>query len=355
MPAIGVHHTDTSEGSWDGPANEARLRLDESEAYYRRAFAWQDPDGDPETKAAYKFIHHEVDADGSIGAANLRACQTGIGVLNGGRGGANIPDADRQGVYNHLAAHLRDADVEPPDLREVALPAWRRPPVGVETRYLQTEMRVEQDGRIEGYAAVFGQWSEILGWFRERIQRGAFKKTLAEADVRALFNHDPNYVLGRNRAGTLELGEDSRGLWFAVTPPEAQWANDLRGSIRRGDINQASFQFDAVRDNWEMNAQPVERELIEVRLYDVSVVTFPAYPQTSVNARSLAQMFLHQLRDQPDPDVIKLLRDQLSQLDAPSAPGQEPHPEVGQAEEEARARRLTLRQMRLTIERMKQQ
>lgn len=354
MPAIGVHHTDTSEGAWDGPANEARLRLGAREAYYRRAYAWQDPDGDPGTKAAYGFIHHEVDGDGNIGAANIRASQTGIGVLNGARGGADIPDADRQGVWNHLAAHLRDADIEPPELRDLMLPAWHLPPVGVETRCLQTEMRVE-DGRIEGYAAIFGQWSEILGWFRERIQRGAFKKTLGEADVRALFNHDPNYVLGRNRANTLELGEDSHGLWFSVTPPETHWASDLRESIRRGDINQASFQFDAVRDAWHMNVEPAERELIEVRLYDVSVVTFPAYLQTSVSARSLAQVFLHQLRDQPDPDVIKLLRDQLSQLDAPSAPGQEPHPEVEQAEEEAHARRLTLRQMRLTIERMKQQ
>jgi|GEM_PF-1319874 len=115
--AIASHSTATSTGAWDGPANEARARSGENAAYYRRIFAWADPEGDPTVKATYKFVHHEVDADGNPGAANVRGCQTGIGVLNGGRGGTTIPDADRQGVWNHLARHLRDADVEPPELK----------------------------------------------------------------------------------------------------------------------------------------------------------------------------------------------------------------------------------------------
>jgi len=155
-----------------------------------------------------------------------------------------------------------------------------------ERRVLQSELRVDQDGAIEGYAAVFNQWSEILGMFKERIRKGAFKKTIQEADVRALFNHDPNYVLGRKKAGNLDLAEDSEGLHFRVKPPEAGWARDLRESISRGDIDQASFGFEAVQDKWDHKAEPMERELIEVRLFDVSVVTFPAYPQTSVSARS---------------------------------------------------------------------
>jgi len=72
MGAIGVHHTETSEGGWDGPANEARLNADGTAAYYRRAFAWQDPEGDPETKAAYRFIHHEVSGDGTMSAMLAR-------------------------------------------------------------------------------------------------------------------------------------------------------------------------------------------------------------------------------------------------------------------------------------------
>jgi phage head maturation protease len=119
--AIPPHSTAVSDAEWDGAAARANLRNDGSAAYYRSAFAWVDPDGDPETKTAYKFIHHEVDADGNVGAANIAACLTGIGVLNGGRQGTTIPEADRQGVWNHLARHLRDADREPPELRSKRL------------------------------------------------------------------------------------------------------------------------------------------------------------------------------------------------------------------------------------------
>lgn len=117
MPAIAVHHTETSDGDWDAGLHEKRLRSGEDEDYYRRAYAWRDPDGDPSTKSAYKFIHHEVSEDGQPGPANLRACSAGIAVLNGGRGGADIPDADREEVWHHLAAHLRDAGREPPELQ----------------------------------------------------------------------------------------------------------------------------------------------------------------------------------------------------------------------------------------------
>jgi uncharacterized protein len=83
----------------------------------RRAYAWVDPDGDPDAKASYKFIHHEVRAGSEVGAANVKACTSGIGVLNGARGGANIPSGDRKGIYNHLARHLRDAGEEPAPLK----------------------------------------------------------------------------------------------------------------------------------------------------------------------------------------------------------------------------------------------
>jgi hypothetical protein len=115
MPAIPPHKTATSEQPWDGPAAKANLKNDGEEAYYRSAYAWQDADGDPGTKAAYKFIHHEVSNDGSVGAANLKGCSAGIAILNGGRGGTVIPKKDRKGVYNHLAKHIQDAGKEPPD------------------------------------------------------------------------------------------------------------------------------------------------------------------------------------------------------------------------------------------------
>ena len=113
---IRSHKTPTSEKSWSGPEAETRLG-DAGRDRLRKAHAWVDGESDPSTKAAYKFIHHEVTAKGEVGPANVRAATSGIAVLNGGRGGANIPDPDRKGVYNHLAKHLRDAGKEPPDLK----------------------------------------------------------------------------------------------------------------------------------------------------------------------------------------------------------------------------------------------
>lgn len=117
--ALPVHHTATSDGAWDGPANEARLANDAGAATFKKFFAWIDPEADPDTKAAYKFGHHEVSGEGSVGAANIKACITGIAVLNGGRGGTTIPDADNEGVWKHLAAHISDAGNEPPPLKTI--------------------------------------------------------------------------------------------------------------------------------------------------------------------------------------------------------------------------------------------
>jgi hypothetical protein len=109
--ALAVHHTGTEGGAWDGPAAVASAPAEAGPL--RAIHAWVDPDGDPDAKGSYKFPHHATPG----GPANLTACTAGIAVLNGGRGGADIPDTDRQGVYNHLAAHLRDGDREPPELR----------------------------------------------------------------------------------------------------------------------------------------------------------------------------------------------------------------------------------------------
>lgn len=116
MPAIPSHHTATSDKGWDGPRAKKNLRQGEAASYYRSAFAFAKPGGDPKTKAGYTFIHHEVSSGGDVGAANIKACQTSIGVLNGGRGGTVLKGSDRRGVYNHVAAHLRDAKLEPKPL-----------------------------------------------------------------------------------------------------------------------------------------------------------------------------------------------------------------------------------------------
>jgi HK97 family phage prohead protease len=113
--AISSHSTSTSDASWDGPANSRDLPAEAGPL--REAHAWVDPDGDADTKSSYKFIHHFVGVDGDVGAASTVACTTGIGVLNGGRGGTTIPDEDRKSVYAHLAKHLKDAGMKPPELK----------------------------------------------------------------------------------------------------------------------------------------------------------------------------------------------------------------------------------------------
>lgn len=284
--SIGSHSTPTSDESWDGPANVARLRNDESATYYRKMFAWVDPDGEADAKSSYKFPHHLVSSDGEIGAAVLRACSAGIAVLNGGRGGADIPSSDRQGVWSHLAAHMRSGDAEPPELNSFLLGYERRSYPAEELRIIKSD---DAQTKLRWYPAVFNTLSEDLMGFRERIAHGAFRKTIAENDIRALFNHDPNFVLGRNTNKTLMLEEDRKGLLAEVTLPNTSYARDLLEVVERGDISGGSFGFIPIREKW-LNSEDgsLVRELREVKLYDVSPVTFPAYPATEgVSVRSL--------------------------------------------------------------------
>lgn len=154
------------------------------------------------------------------------------------------------------------------------------------------EMRViraeGQPAKINGYAAVFDKNSEVLGFFREIIRPGAFTKTLAGGDIRALWQHDPAMPLGRTKNGTLELAEDAQGLRISITPPDTQWGRDAVASIERGDVDQMSFGFTCLRDSWGKDEADFPlRELLEVDLWEVSPVTFPAYPDTSVAVRSM--------------------------------------------------------------------
>jgi hypothetical protein len=165
-----------------------------------------------------------------------------------------------------------------------------------EERFANAELRVvmppETDAckpkKIAGYAARFNSMSENLGGFRERIAPGAFGKSLLDADVRALWNHDANIVLGRNKSGTLRLMEDDVGLHFEVDMPETQLVRDMvMAPIERGDVSQCSFGFYTIEDSWENVDGEMIRTLLKCELLDVSPVTYPAYPETNVAARSL--------------------------------------------------------------------
>jgi hypothetical protein len=164
----------------------------------------------------------------------------------------------------------------------------------IELRTTPIEFRVvrKDDGslpKIEGYASVFDSDSEDMG-FIERIKPGAFKGALKISDSRALFNHDPNIVLGRQSAGTLELKEDKKGLWMSINPPDTQLVRDMvLTPIERGDVREQSFGFTIEADEWkDLDTDKPLRTITMVReLFDVSPVTYPAYHDTSVALRSL--------------------------------------------------------------------
>jgi HK97 family phage prohead protease len=143
---------------------------------------------------------------------------------------------------------------------------------------------------FSGYAAVFNELSVNLGGFRERIKQGAFRDAVDEnQDVRFLINHNADLVLGRTRSGTVTLGEDEVGLRVECELPNTTFANDLIESMSRGDVDQMSFGFVTRADSWpEKDAEtglPI-RELLRADLFDVSVVTYPAYPDTTAEVRS---------------------------------------------------------------------
>ena len=172
------------------------------------------------------------------------------------------------------------------------------------------ELRAAEDGqKIVGYAAVFNSYSEDLGGFRERIAAGAFANVL-ENDVRALFNHESDIVLGRTKSGTLTLEEDETGLRVEITPPDTQAARDVMELLKRGDVDQMSFAFRVGKDMWTKNEdETIERTITEIAsLYDVSVVTYPAYPDTSAAVRSLEKFKADSAPEQTLPDFGAMRR-----------------------------------------------
>ena len=152
------------------------------------------------------------------------------------------------------------------------------------------QFKTREDGEdliIEGYFAVFGSIYEIWNDMTESIDPGAFTETLKDADVRALINHDTTLVLGRTKAGTLELSVDEHGLWGKIRiNPNDQDAMNLYERVKRGDVDQCSFGFEIVREETDFKEDgSIHWTVMEVRLWEVSVCTFPAYEETEVSAR----------------------------------------------------------------------
>ncbi len=161
-----------------------------------------------------------------------------------------------------------------------------------ERRIINSTLELRQEGeneRIVGYGATFDKLSEpIWDLFQEKISPGAFKRAIQISDTRSLMNHDPNLILGRKLAQTLELSEDSNGLWYEVMPGTRTYELDLIQSLRRRDISQSSFGFTVLKEEWDESGDMPIRTIVEVEyLYDVGPVTFPAYASSTSGMRSL--------------------------------------------------------------------
>jgi len=188
-----------------------------------------------------------------------------------------------------------------------------------EIRAIPAEFRIQQaenePTKIIGYAARFNELSEEMWGMREKIAPGAFKEAIGKSDVRALWNHDPNYVLGRTKNGTLQIREDEQGLFYEVTPPDAQWARDLVESIKRGDVDQSSFAFTVEAQEWDERSDPITRTIVKVReLFDVSPVTYPAYPTATSGVRSLKDV-AEERRKEMTPKTPEMLREKLNLME----------------------------------------
>lgn len=164
---------------------------------------------------------------------------------------------------------------------------------------MQLEDRADEPKRLVGYAAVFDQETDIGGYFREVIRRGAFAEAIKRDDIHALYNHDYGAVIGRRSAGTLKLAEDDHGLRIEVTPPNTQVARDLIENIRAGNIDQMSFSFgmQGGKQTWDESGEIPLRSIEKFgSVNEVSIVPRGAYPTTEIGLRSLEDARLDRRR-----------------------------------------------------------
>lgn len=168
-----------------------------------------------------------------------------------------------------------------------------------ERRFVSLETRAAGDSskpKIVGLAARFNSPTQIgsgRGSFMETIRAGAFRMCLSgKPDVRCLFNHNEDHVLGRTTSGTLRLWEDNVGLRYECDLPDTTMARDVHAMIKRGDISQCSFGFTCAEEDWSDTTMPdgtegLLRSIEQADLFDVSAVTYPAYSNTAVEARNI--------------------------------------------------------------------
>lgn len=191
--------------------------------------------------------------------------------------------------------HAHPFDVGRMEIRRL----WRR----ADGTTTEEQPADQEDGNepmvvLRGYAAKYNVLSEMMWDFQETIAPGAFDSVMGD-DVRALFNHDPNHILGRTVSSTLRISLDDVGLIYEVDLPDTSLAETVACAVERGDVTQSSFAFIVNEATWTEREDGTWLRTITSlkRLYDVSPVTYPAYPDATVGLRSAMVKEQRQLRD----------------------------------------------------------
>jgi len=302
--AIPPHNTPFDGRDWDSNAATSRLSDDSDADKYRQVFAWVNSEGNPDSKSSYRFAHHFVGEDGQVGSASVLACERGIASLNSANN--TIPDADRPGVYKHLASHLRDAGVYPPELKSLA----------PDTAVVRASWRAEdndplsEDPLMKVEFSRFGNWYEVdsvyEGRFLERVVPGAFTKTINErgGQVKVLFNHGMDNQIGDKVLGPIRMLEEREtGAYAEVGMLDTSYNRDLIPGLR-AKVYGSSFMFNVMDDVWEEapersthNPDGIpQRTITAVRLLEFGPVTWPANPQASAGMRSDTDRYYDDLR-----------------------------------------------------------
>lgn len=295
---------------WDADAADSRIRSyitnsdqegfedwsDEQWSEYRDYHLWYDSE-DPQNLGSYKLRFCDI-IDGSPNKIP-RAIFTVAAVLEGSMGGVDIPADDKELVrarvktmYEEMAEKFDDEDIVVPWEEENTKNIYKRSDMKPEIRNFQSDFEVKQEGeegnkKIAGYAAVFDQEAPETMGFIEKIEKGAFTEALKDSDVRALFNHNQDKILGREKSGTLEIKEDETGLYYEIDPADTTYAKDLLISMERGDVDESSFAFEVAEESWDESGEIPIRTIEKVMsLYDVSPVTRGWYPQTDSGIKS---------------------------------------------------------------------
>lgn len=286
-----------SNEAWDGSASS--YSIDQ----WKRACLIDRGTGDANSKERYALPVREP--DGTVNANGVHAAAARINQVQG------ISAAQRAAAARKLIAMYHQMNETPPD--SLMMMANRAAPIDVESRntLVPVALRSEGSRTIGGYAAVFNRRSQNLGGFVEVVNPSFFNKSRADGwpGAVARYQHDDMYLLGTTRAGTLRLQIDETGLDYSVDLPECR--NDTLEMVTRGDVAQSSMAFQVVEQDWSTSDQGYpQRTLVSGRLIDVAPVATPAYQDTTVGLRSLAEF-----KNIPYEDVQDLaIQDELRKL-----------------------------------------